>query len=63
VLELNPSHPVIELLYNKMSANADDPVIADYIAMLYDSALLAEGSPIQDPADFVKRVTALMSRG
>ena len=46
-----------------MSANADDPVIADYIAMLYDSALLAEGSPIQDPADFVKRVTALMSRG
>ena len=63
VLELNPSHPVLELLQSKLDANADDPLIADYIAMLYDSALLAEGSPIQDPADFVKRVTNLMSRG
>jgi molecular chaperone HtpG len=29
--------------------------------MLYDQALLAEGSPVQDPARFARRLTQLMS--
>ena len=63
VLELNPDHAIFDILQKKIDKDASDPTITDYIAMLYDTALLAEGSPITDPADFVKRIASLMSKG
>jgi HSP90 family molecular chaperone len=29
---------------------------------LYDQSLIAEGSPLEDPADFARRLTALVER-
>jgi molecular chaperone HtpG len=58
ILELNAEHPVVR----KLQALADEAQFADWAALLYDQALLAEGALPADPAAFSKRVAALMAR-
>ncbi len=60
ILELNPKHPLIASLQNIFEADKKDARIKDYAGLLYDQALLTEGSPIPDPATFSKRVADLM---
>lgn len=62
VLELNAKHPLLEKMNTMFSANADDPVLTDYIDLLYGQALIAEGSELPDPGRFVKLVSALMAQ-
>ncbi len=58
VLELNPSHPLVE----KMDAlrGTDDDRLSDYCDLLYGQALIAEGTPLTDPAAFNRLLTDLM---
>ncbi len=56
VLEINPSHPLIE----RMEAETDDEQFADWAAILFDQALLAEGAQLEDPAGFVSKLNKLM---
>jgi molecular chaperone HtpG len=39
----------------------DDPRVEDYGRLLYDEAVIAEGSRIKDPAAFAKRVNDLIA--
>ncbi|MBL8733590.1 MAG: molecular chaperone HtpG [Planctomycetes bacterium] len=59
ILELNGEHPVVK----KLSTIADEARFADWSALLYDQALLAEGSLPADPGAFARRVAALMAEG
>ena len=54
ILEINPSHPMVERLKTE-TARFDD-----WSALLYDQAMLAEGGQLADPAGFVKRLNALL---
>ena len=56
VLEINPSHPLIE----RMEAETDDEQFADWADILFDQALLAEGGQLEDPAGFVSKLNKLM---
>ena len=58
ILELNADHAVVR----KLGTLSDDAAFADWSALLYDQALLAEGALPADPAAFARRVTALMAR-
>ncbi len=62
ILELNPEHPLIAAL-NEMAGDAENPDLKKYANVLWDQALLSEGSPIKDTAAFVKNVTELMLKG
>jgi molecular chaperone HtpG len=62
ILELNPTHPVVMRLQADATGDAASEKLGEAIEMLYDQALLAEGSPLPDPSRFVARVTALMER-
>ncbi|MBE6393524.1 MAG: molecular chaperone HtpG [Lentisphaerae bacterium] len=62
ILELNPEHPLIAAL-NDMAGDAENPDLKKYANVLWDQALLSEGSPIKDTAAFVKNVTELMLKG
>ena len=62
ILELNPSHPLIEGLTKLVEKDASNPKVAEYAELLFDQALLAEGSPLPDPAKFAKRAAALMAQ-
>ncbi|MDB2447182.1 molecular chaperone HtpG [bacterium] len=55
ILEINPEHPVIE----RMASQSSD-VQAKWAEILYNQALLNEGSPIADPAGFTKQISDLM---
>lgn len=48
IMELNPEHPIITRLYDRFASNGDDPVIGDSIELLFELALVAEGSQIAD---------------
>jgi molecular chaperone HtpG len=56
ILEVNPSHRLIERLKNE----SDDNKFADYAHVVFDQALLAEGGQLEDPASFVKRMNSLI---
>ena len=62
ILEINPKHQVIEKMQSLYEANNSDPVIKDYAGLIYDQALIAEGSKIPDPAKFNQRLYDLMMK-
>jgi molecular chaperone HtpG len=55
ILEINPNHPI----FNKMLAFSEEKK-SSWTELLYNQALLNEGSPIKDPAKFSKQITELM---
>jgi molecular chaperone HtpG len=56
ILEINPSHPIVE----RLKQETDDARFADWSHILFDQATLAEGGQLEDPASFVKRLNDLM---
>jgi molecular chaperone HtpG len=59
-LELNPTHPAVKALAAIAAKDADDPKLADWVTLLYEQSLVAEGSTLDDPNGFARRVTALL---
>ncbi len=60
ILEVNPSHSLIKSLAEQKNKNANEQVLNDWVDVLYDTALLAEGSPLKNPGDFSKKLTKIM---
>jgi molecular chaperone HtpG len=60
ILEINPSHPIFEAMNRIFEKDQKSAVLEDYIKLLYDQALLLEGSKPKDPAAFAEAVTRLM---
>jgi molecular chaperone HtpG len=61
ILELNPGHPVIENVRRLLERGGADADVDEWIEVLFDQAKIAEGSPIDDPASFNRRITALLA--
>lgn len=62
ILEVNTSHPVVANLDQAFRAASESDDVRSWIRTLYDQALIAEGSPLDDPADFARRLTALVQK-
>jgi len=60
ILELNPNHPIMQVLEKRYESDKADPKLVDYCELLLDQALLTEGSPIKDPLKFTKLIAELM---
>jgi molecular chaperone HtpG len=60
ILELNPKHPLMARMQAEHARDASSPKLQEWVEMLYDQALLSEGSPLPDPVRFAARVAALM---
>jgi molecular chaperone HtpG len=60
ILELNPDHPIMQVMATLFGKDKTNPRLADYCDLLYDQALLTEGSPITDPLRFTRLVAELM---
>jgi molecular chaperone HtpG len=60
VLELNPDHPILKAMAGIHGQDKSAAALADYADLLYDQALLTEGSPIKDPLRFTRLVSDLM---
>ncbi len=55
VLEVNPTHPILDLLDREQ----DDDRFANWSRLLLDQAMLAEGGQLADGAGFVKRMNEM----
>lgn len=60
ILEVNPAHPILEKMQAVFAADANDARLQEYAELLYGQAILAEGSPLPDPAKFSRQVAELM---
>ena len=56
ILEINLSHPLVQ----RLSAETDEGRFAALAEILLDHALLAEGSPLEHPAEYVRRMNDLL---
>lgn len=60
-LELNPEHPIVAKLGALAASDAGDARLSEWLVVLYEQSLLAEGSPLDDPPGFAKRLTSLLA--
>ena len=61
-LELNPQNPAVEAVRDLHHKDSTDPRIEGYARLLYEQALIAEGSSVIDPIAFARRVNDLITR-
>jgi molecular chaperone HtpG len=61
VLEINPDHQVFSAMNDLIEKGGQDELVKEYIGLLYDQALLLEGSKVKEPAAFAKAMARLMS--
>ncbi len=60
VLEVNPEHPVVRAVREMHAKDASDARLPQYAWLLYDEALIAEGSKVKDPLEFTRRLNELL---
>jgi molecular chaperone HtpG len=63
ILELNGEHPAVLALQQLHEKDAHNPRIENYARLLYDQAVIAEGSKINDPTAFARRINDLLVQG
>merc|ERR1712232_1152558 len=61
-LEVNPNHPVVVDLLNKVKTDKEDKAAFDTAQVLFQTALIESGYEIADPSALVNRVYRLMSK-
>ncbi len=61
VLEINPDHHIVSRLRTLEQDAPGSERVVDTIEVLYNQALLAEGSPLEDPAGFAAKVTQILT--
>jgi molecular chaperone HtpG len=56
IFELNPEHAIVK----RLKAEADDARFAEWVEILFEQSVLAEGGQLKDPATFVARMNKLL---
>ncbi len=57
ILEINPGHALIKRVE---AVDGDEALVADYAALIFEQAMLAEGGTLDDPASFIARMNRLL---
>lgn len=62
-LEINPNHPIMAKLNEKIAENANDPTIKDLVWLLFDTSMLSSGFSLEKPSVFANRIHKLIKLG
>jgi molecular chaperone HtpG len=62
ILEVNAEHPTVAAIQMLFAKDSHDPRLERYCRLLYDQAVIAEGSKVRDPAAFAQRINELLAR-
>ena len=61
ILELNLEHPLLKNLQRIEETSPGSEQVQEWMHLIHDQAVLAEGSSLDDPAAFAKRLTKLFT--
>jgi molecular chaperone HtpG len=62
ILEVNAEHPAVQAMRQLYGKDAADARLEKYTRVLYDQAVIAEGSKVKDALAFAQRVNELLAR-
>ncbi|MBN1309022.1 MAG: molecular chaperone HtpG, partial [Chitinispirillaceae bacterium] len=60
ILEINAEHPILANMHARYSADPKNPDLEEWVHLLYEQALIAEGQMVPDPMAYSKRVNNLL---
>ena len=60
ILEINPGHQLLPVMRELAQKGEEDGRLKDFANLLYEQALIAEGSPPKDPANVARLISELM---
>jgi len=55
-MEINPEHPIIKTLKDRITKDATDQTTRDLVLMLFDTSLLTSGFAIDDATSYASRI-------
>jgi molecular chaperone HtpG len=61
ILEINPTHPLVQSMSQRQRSATPDQM-KEWVEVLYDTALLSEGSAPRNPGDFAKRINRVLEQ-
>jgi molecular chaperone HtpG len=62
-LEVNPTHPIVTALRQKVEKDKNDRTVKDLVWLLFESALLTSGFSLEDPTTFAGRIHRMIKLG
>lgn len=62
ILEINPEHPILVNMNARYTADPKDEALEDWVHLLYEQALIAEGQMVPDPMAYSRRVNNLLAK-
>ena len=62
-LEINPDHPIMENLRQKVEVDKHDKSVKDLVMLLYETALLSSGFALEDPQVHASRIYRMIKLG
>ncbi|KAL4237743.1 hypothetical protein ACF0H5_002455 [Mactra antiquata] len=62
-LEVNPDHSIIKALKDKVGVDKNDKSVKDLVLLMYETALLASGFSLDDPATHANRINRMIKLG
>nr|CAG4640643.1 EOG090X01EZ [Eulimnadia texana] len=61
-MEINPRHPLIKQLLQRIESDSEDPVAKDTALMLFRTATLRSGYMLRDTAEFAASIESMMKK-
>jgi len=61
--EINPNHPIISKLKEKLDEDPNDGTVKDLVWLLFDTSILASGFSLDKPSVFANRIHKLIKLG
>jgi len=59
-LMLNPRHPLVKTLLDKVEVDQDDEAASEIAKLLFDTSALRSGYSLREPVDFAERILNIM---